>query len=214
MTITIIINTQTTNILTNTEDSDNHCTKYKNFTQFPSEESPLDKSPKKSAEAAHRLTFSLLKQVASKRKLQEGFCISNTSFIISGANLFFNLKTSVACTCRFLWCIVTELSFSRSSANDKLLSWYTNLNARSCMLLMRLFSSLLWNIQIKGQQLNWDVTKAFIKHLRLLRSILFTILASACNFWLAFLQRDEAWFSNESLLSIMIPKSFSSLLLF
>ena len=34
------INKQITNILTNTKDSDNHCKKYKNFTQFPSEEIP------------------------------------------------------------------------------------------------------------------------------------------------------------------------------
>ena len=64
--IIIIINKQITNILTNTEDSGNHCTK-KNFTQFSSEEIPLgeeiplDESSKKSAETAHHLTFSLLK---------------------------------------------------------------------------------------------------------------------------------------------------------
>ena len=75
------------------------------------------------------------------------------------------------------------MSFSRSSANDKLLSWYTNLNARSWTLLMRLLSSLLWNIQIKGQYLNWDVTKAFIKHLHLLRSTWFTILEFGIYFY-------------------------------
>ena len=32
------INKQITNIVSNTKDSDNHCKKYKNFTQFPSEE--------------------------------------------------------------------------------------------------------------------------------------------------------------------------------
>ena len=63
--ITIIINKQITNIITNTEDSGNHCTKKINFTQFPNEEIPLgeeiplDESPKKSAETAHHLTFSL-----------------------------------------------------------------------------------------------------------------------------------------------------------
>ena len=36
--IMIIRNTQITNILTNTKDSDNHGTKYKHFPQFPGEE--------------------------------------------------------------------------------------------------------------------------------------------------------------------------------
>ena len=41
----------------------------------------------------------------------------------------------------------------------------------------------------------------------------YATLAKACNFWLAFLQRDLTWGSNVSLLSIWIPRSFSHSLL-
>ena len=48
--------------------------------------------------------------------------------------------------------------------------------------------------------------------LRLARSTKCRSLASARNFWPAFLQREETLFSKESLISILTPRSFSSLI--
>ena len=58
---------------------------------------------------------------------------------------------SVTRTCRFLWCIVTELLSYSSSLKDGFLFLFTSRNACSCILSILLFSALLWNIQIKGQ---------------------------------------------------------------
>ena len=38
---------------------------------------------------------------------------------------------------------------------------------------------------------NWDVINAFVRLSHFARSIKFTTLASACNFWVVFLQREE-----------------------
>lgn len=90
------------------------------------------------------LMISLLKWLASKRKLLWFSLISKTSVIISGANSFFNLIFSAASVWRFLWCIATESSSSNRSLNDRLLlSWYTSLKALWCSLIIRLFCSLL-----------------------------------------------------------------------
>ena len=42
------------------------------------------------------------------------------------------LKFSVAKTCKFMWCIETELLLSSSSWNVDVLSWYVILRAFSC----------------------------------------------------------------------------------
>ena len=80
--------------------------------------------------------------------------ISKSSVIISGAELFFTFNISVASIWRLCWCIVTELSSSKRSLKISLLSWYTNLKAHSCILLIPLSNCLLWNIQIKEHPLN------------------------------------------------------------
>ena len=65
--------------------------------------------------------FTLFVRKVGPLKLYEIFLRSNMFFIIVGLNLFIALYISVANTCKFLSCIVTELSLASSSAKgDKL----------------------------------------------------------------------------------------------
>ena len=68
--------------------------------------------------------------------------------IISVTKSFLTSKIFTSSTSQVLWCIVTKLSFSGYSANDETPSWCTYLIALSCTQVIRLFNSLLWNIQI------------------------------------------------------------------
>ena len=62
-----------------------------------------------------------VRKVGPLLKLYEIFLRSNMFFIIVGLNVFIALYISVANTCKFLSCIVTELSLASSSAKgDKL----------------------------------------------------------------------------------------------
>ena len=62
----------------------------------------------------------------------------------------------------FLWCIVTELSFSSKFWKDDDLSLYVILNALSCIRFILLLRLRLWNIQTNGQYPNCHSIKAFI----------------------------------------------------
>ena len=77
-----------------------------------------------------------------------------------------------------------------------------------------LFKWRLWNIHIRGQWLNWEAMKAFIRFLHLFKSMQWNILLRACNFRLVFLQREVTWFSKERLESNFTSNSFSSVLFF
>ena len=72
-------------------------------------------------------------------------------FRISGDKPRWILNISIAKTCKFLWCIETELSLFSSSWNVDVLSWYVILRALSCIEFILLLRRLLWNIQINGQ---------------------------------------------------------------
>ena len=58
-----------------------------------------------------------------------------TTLTINGDRLFMILYKSVANTCKFLWWILTELSFTRSSWKVESKSSYVILRARSCSVL-------------------------------------------------------------------------------
>ena len=73
-----------------------------------------------------------------------------------------------------------------------------------------LFSSLDVNIQIRGQDENWDLMKEFSTVFLWKGDVNFVILASALSFWLAFLQIFFKWLLKVSLLSIVMPSIFSS----
>ena len=57
-------------------------------------------------------------------------------------------------------------------------------------------ASLLWNIQIKGQQPNCDSMNAFIKTLFLFVHMKFDILTKTDNFFPAFLHKEVKYSSN------------------
>ena len=59
----------------------------------------------------------------SFRKLYWWFLIWNTSFIISGAILWWTLNISISKVCMLCWWIVTELPFSKTWWNDDLKSF-------------------------------------------------------------------------------------------
>ena len=83
-------------------------------------------------------------------------------------------------------------------------------NLHICVIL--LFICQLWNIQISGQYLNCDSTKA-LKIVFLFSNVKnFDILAKTVGFLLALEQILETCLSNFSSLSIVTPKSFTSTL--
>ena len=108
----------------------------------------------------------------------------------------------------------TEKTFSIASNWSKVetSSSWTILRALSCNLLILLLVRRLWNIQTIGQYLNWDSTKALKSVLLLLKESKFAILERALNFWLALLQSFRTCLSNFRSLSIVTPRSLTSLL--
>ena len=90
-------------------------------------------------------------KVSFLRRLYELVLDTNVSLRISGDKPRWILNISVAKTCKFLWCIETELSLFSSSWNVDVLSWYVILRALSCIEFILLLRRLLWNIQINGQ---------------------------------------------------------------
>ena len=76
--------------------------------------------------------------------------------MIGGAYPFIILKTSIITTCKFFWWIVISLFFSNKLSTLLSLSPLTIRIDLSCNLLMRLLDFLEENIQMKGQELNWD----------------------------------------------------------
>jgi len=67
-------------------------------------------------------------------------------FIIGGDRLFSTLYISVANFCRFLSWIVKDVSLRNISLKESRESLYTKRRPLSCILLIRLFKALLWNI--------------------------------------------------------------------
>ena len=77
-------------------------------------------------------------------------------------SLFFNKVAGQAWILIFLWCIVTELSFSSNFWKDDDLLLYLILNALSRTRFILLVSLRLCNIQPNGKYSNCDSIKAFI----------------------------------------------------
>ena len=126
------------------------------------------------------------------------------SFIRGGKSPCKNLYVSVARISIFLWCILTELSFSSKFWKDDDLSLYLILNARSCIRFILLLSLRLWNIQANGQFPNCDYVKAFIIILFLTTFMKGVRRTKALSFWHAFLQRLLTCSSNFKSLSVVI----------
>jgi len=82
-----------------------------------------------------------------------------------GEKPFKYLKISVARRCKFIWWIVTWLSFLSISSKVKLQSEYVILRAHSWILFILLLSVREWNIHIKEQYWNWDIINA-LKRMR------------------------------------------------
>ena len=110
--------------------------------------------------------------------------------------------------CRFCWYKVVGLSFLSISSKDESKSLYTTLKALSWSLLMRAFSFRLWNIYIIGQYEKWQITKEFIISFLCSKFINDASLGRALIFW-----KDSICSLKFRWLSILIPKSFSHLLL-
>ena len=72
-------------------------------------------------------------KVSFLRRLCELVLDTNVSPRISGDKPRWVLNISVAKTCKFLWCIETELSLFSISWNVDTLSWYVILWAFSCI---------------------------------------------------------------------------------
>ena len=71
-------------------------------------------------------------------------------FIVFALNPFLVLKDYVASIWKFLWWIVTDLSFFCSSSKDVIWSLNTVRKFLSWILFIWLFNPLLWNIHING----------------------------------------------------------------
>ena len=122
------------------------------------------------------------------------------------------LNNSVARTWRLLLCLEAEPAFSKLFLNDEVLSFYIILRYLSYILFIFLLLIWLWCIDNRGQQLNCDLKKAFIKIRRFEMLMYGLILASALIFRLAFLNKFDTWLLKVSLQLTLIPKSFSHLL--
>ena len=80
----------------------------------------------------------------------------------TGGDIFrHSLNISVANICRFLVCIVTDLSCANNFLEDDDLSPYNRREHLSCWRLIVLFIIRLWNIKIRGQQLSCELKNEF-----------------------------------------------------
>ena len=129
----------------------------------------------------------------------------NTSLISVGDSPFKNLNISIAKVWIFLWLILKQPCFSKSSSKLALKFEYTILNAFSCNLFI-LLTVLEWNIQISGQELNWGLMKAFFV---CLGSCDWQYGERALSFLLTVLQILLKCSSNFDLESKVTPSSFS-----
>ena len=78
------------------------------------------------------------------------------------------------------------------------------------MRLILLFIFLEWNNRIRGQQLNWSSTNAFIRILCFSKDV--AMRPRAYNFLLALLQMEETCWSKLSTESIKVPSNVSFVL--
>ena len=72
------------------------------------------------------------------------------------------------------------------------------------------FSVLSQNIPISGEEANWDITKAFIRILRLLKGKSLQSLESAFSFFPALHKIDCICFLNRKSRSMKFPSSFTA----
>ena len=112
----------------------------------------------------------------------------------------------------FLWWLQGSLLFCSSVSKSLLRSFIINLKVRSWILLIILFDVLQHNIHIRGQKLNYDIIMELRINLFWESTRWFNSLDKAPIFWAAFLHKILTWL-NVSLLSMVIPRTFSSLLL-
>ena len=122
---------------------------------------------------------------------------------------FKNLNISIARILLFLWCIVTELSFSSNFWKDYDLPLYLILNALSCIRLILLLKLWHWSIETNRQYLNWDIIETFIVTILFFFSTFMkgASRARALSFWHAFLQRLLTRWSSFKSLSVVIPRT-------
>ena len=78
------------------------------------------------------------------------------------------------------------------------MSWWTNLNTLSCILLTLFPEFLLWNIYTKAQYENREIIYVFISILRLFWSICLYTVYKARNLLLDFLHICLTWYSKFS----------------
>ena len=86
----------------------------------------------------------------------------------------------------FWWCAEAEPSLSRSSSEIDLLSLHTMRKHCLCNRFVLLFKERLHHIQIKGQYLNCDLKKAFIKIRFFIMSYMVPILQVHLTFLMLF----------------------------
>ena len=94
-----------------------------------------------------------------------GFLISTNSVTLSGANYFlpfYQLSLtfiSIASVLSFLCSVVTELSSSKRSLKKIIFYYLDILTSRPFIsyIVNSVYSCLYWNMQIRGQCINWDV---------------------------------------------------------
>ena len=137
------------------------------------------------------------------------FLSTKISFIRSGESPYKNFYVSVARILIFLWCIVTELSFSSKFWKDDDLSLYVILNALLCIRFILSLRVRLWNIKSNRQYPNCDSIKDFIIILFLSMFMKGARWTRALSIWHAFLQRLLTCSSNFKSLSIVFPRSIS-----
>ena len=98
------------------------------------------------------------------------------------------------------------------SSNDVIVSLYTILGALSRSLFFLLLTCLPWNIRKSGQYLNYDSIKTLNRIHLFLNGRNLVTLVKALNFVLALEQILDAYLSNLTLLSNVIPRSLTPLL--
>ena len=100
--------------------------------------------------------------------------------------------------CRFLMCIETESSFSRSSLKTDCLPLYINLRHRSCSLFILLFIGRLWDIHIRQQQQQKrEFKKAFTRNFLFDKSMYGATRVNGCTFPLSFIQTFDCDIQNK-----------------
>ena len=134
-----------------------------------------------------------------------------TGFYMITASVMKELNISIIRLWIFLWWLHIFLFFCNKDSKSFKSSPRITRRVLSCTLLIILFDVLEQNIQTRGKWLNWHFTTALERFFSESLSW-FDILDKADIFWEAFLHNSLMWLLNVSLLSIITPSIFSSLL--